>query len=705
MQQFIFAMVVGLGAGGMYAILASGLVAGFKGSGVINFAHGAIAMYTAYTWSELRLKGDIKLPWFDFLPTDTLNLPVSIHLMDPPVNGIVAFVIAMVMAAFIGLLCHLLVFRPLRHAPALNKVIGSVGILLYLQQVAVLNFGTTNRSEEGFLPSGSFRNFLNLGGDLGKDRLTLAGIAIVVGVLLSLLYRATRFGLATRAADENEKGAILLGLSPQMLAGINWVLSAMLAGLAGLLFIGIATLTPVNYTLFVVPALTAALLGNLESVGLATAAGLALGAIQSGMTDLATRDWWPEWLPKDAVTQVIPFLVIITFLYLRGHKLPVRGAVAQARQARVPEVKNRWIAPGVTLALGLIGLTVFSGIWQVALTTSLVLAIFMLSLVVIVGFLGQISLAQLSIAGVGAFAYVRLASSGTRENAFQEVVVHGPGLPAPLAMLIAVAIAVAVGLLIGLPALRIRGVQLAVVTITAAIAMEAFLFRNESIAGPGAKTNNPVPRPSWFGIDVGIANKVTNLPDRWEFALFLLIWLVVLMVLVTNLRRSDTGRRFLAVRANERAAAATGIDVARTKLLGFAVSSAIAGVAGVLFAYKITQIKYDNFDLFYGLGLLAFAFLGGITVASGAVVGGFLVGGGIFATFLADKFHGVEVYIVAVGAIGLILTAIFNPEGIVMANTEIGKMISHKFGRKPPPAGEPGGAPEPAPVPQATAGT
>ena len=706
MQQFVFALIVGLGAGGMYAILASGLVVGFKGSGVINFAQGAIAMYTAYTWSELRLTGNIKLPWFDILPTETLNLPVTLHVAQAPVNGVLAFIIAMGMAAFIGLLCHLLVFRPLRNSPPLNKVVGSVGILLYLQQVAVINFGTTNRSERGFLPQGSWRNFLNLSADLGKDRMYVAIIAVIVGVVLTLLYRYTRFGLATRAADENEKGAILLGLSPQLIAGINWVLSAMLAGLAGLLFVGISTLNPVNYALFVVPALTAALLGNLTSIAVATAAGLALGAIQSGVTDLATRTWWPDWLPKDATTQMIPFIVVVVFLYVRGNQLPVRGSVAQARQTRVPEIKHKWVAPGVTFALGLIGLIWLSGAWQVALTTSLLFATFMLSLVVIVGFVGQISLAQLSIAGVAAFAYVRLVSNGTKVNEFADVIVKGPGWPAPLAMAVAVVIAIMVGMLVGLPALRIRGVQLAVVTITAAIAIEVALFRNESVVGPGAKSNNPVPRPYFFGIDVGIFNTKSQLPDRWQFALFLLLWLVVLMLLVTNLRSSDTGRRFLAVRANERAAAATGINVARTKLLGFAISSGIAGISGVLLAFKLTQFKYDNFDLFYGLGLLAFAFLGGITVASGAAVGGFLVGGGLMAAFLSDHFHGVEVYIVAVGAIGLIVTAIFNPEGIVLANVELGRMIGHKFRKKAPPdAAGPPPLPTAAAEPQATAGT
>ena len=431
MQQFIFALVTGLAAGGMYAILSQGLIVGFKGSGVINFAQGAIAMYAAYTWSELRTTGDIALPWFDVLPGTGFNLPVRIHVADAPAPGVLAFTIALAMAALIGLLCHLLVFRPLRNAPALGKLVGSLGIMLYLQQVAVLNFGTQNRTEEGLLPKGVWSNFLNLGDQIGQGRLVLAAIAIASAVVLALVYRYTQFGLTTRAADENEKGAVLVGLSPQFLAGINWVVSAVLAGAAGVLFVGFASLSPVNYTLFVIPALVAAVLGNLQSFGWATVAALLLGALQSGVTDLGTRDFWPGWLPRAAAAAIIPFLAIIAYLYLRGDKLPMRGSLAPIKQASAPVPSNPWRAPAVTLVLGVVGIVTLTGSWRIALTTSIVFAVFMLSLVVVVGYLGQISLAQLAIAGVAGYAVVRFSSDGTKSSQFQTVVVDGPGLPAP----------------------------------------------------------------------------------------------------------------------------------------------------------------------------------------------------------------------------------------------------------------------------------
>ena len=152
------------------------------------------------------------------------------------------------MAAAIGLLAHLLVFRPLRNAPALGKVIGSVGLMLYLQAVALLNYGSGGRAPEGFVPKEPIFNFLGLGENMPRLNLYLAGAAVIMGVAVWALLRFSRFGLATRAADENEKGASLLGYSPQRLAGLNWVLSAVLAGIVGLLFVGSGSLDTTGYT-------------------------------------------------------------------------------------------------------------------------------------------------------------------------------------------------------------------------------------------------------------------------------------------------------------------------------------------------------------------------------------------------------------------------------------------------------------------------
>jgi len=684
LSSFLFALILGIGAGGMFAMLGSGIVAAFKGSGVINFAHGAIAMYATYTWSELRTEGNLQLPWFDPIPTHTLNLPVQIGVREDGFENVAGFwgqavpiTLAMVMAAFIGVLLHFCVFRPLRNSPALAKVIGSVGAMLWFQAIAQLNFGSVNRIHQGFLPQGSYENFLGLDGkSIGQDRIIVAIAALVMCAIVWSLYTFTSFGLATRAADENEKGALLLGYSPQRLALANWVLSAIMAGAAGLLYVSLATLNPVNYTLFIIPALTAALIGNLQSVPIATAGGFALGIVQSGMVNLANQTWWPEAIPASAVRETIPLIVVVLFLYFRGDRLPVRGSVGIKGQPFAPASNHPFVAAAMPLAVVLALIVIFTRQWEVALTTSLTIIPVMLSLVVLVGFLGQISLAQSALAGVSAFMLVRFSSDGSKASEFQTLVVEGPGIPHVISILMAVAVAVIVGMLIGLPALRIRGVQLAVVTITAVVAIRELIFKNETISGPGAKANNPVPRPSIFGFDVGIQGD-DFIPDNWQFSIFALVVVVVLCFAVVNLRRGGTGRRFLAIRANERAASASGIDVARSKMLGFAISAALAGFGGALVAYKLTSISFENYDVFIGLAILAFAYLGGISMVSGSIYGGLLAAGGLTTHFISHHFDDItRDYITAVGALGLILNAVItNGEGIAMMSRHSNNMM------------------------------
>ena len=166
MNDIIFYLLAGIGVGSLYALLGTGLVVVYKGSGVINFAQGAMAMYGVATFDRAWNQGEIFLPWVDILPTDSLNLPVQITLSDSgEVPMGVALVIALLMAALLGLAAHFLVFRPLRHAAPLGKVVASLGLALYLQGVALLNFGTSYPTPKSVYPNpnSAFENFLGLG--------------------------------------------------------------------------------------------------------------------------------------------------------------------------------------------------------------------------------------------------------------------------------------------------------------------------------------------------------------------------------------------------------------------------------------------------------------------------------------------------------------------------------------------------------------
>ena len=704
-QNVVFGLIAGLAAGAVFAILGAGLVVAFRGSGVINFAHGGIAAYTAYTFDQLREPGggDIRLPWVDPIPEWGLlqdlklsNLPVRIQIQENP-STFLAVVLSLLMAALIGLMLHFLVFRPLRNAPTLGKVIGSVGAFLYLQSVAVLNFGAVNRNDPGwweFTSDSDKKPPIEIGfldANLPRSTIALGITAVVVGAVVWAFFRYSRFGLATRAADENEKGAALLGYSPQLLAGANWVLSSVLAGVAGVVFLH--RTQPSQFLLLVVPALGAALMGNLTSISGAVAGGLTIGMVASAGVSLTSESWWPsDALPADGVRQFVPLLAIILVLYLRGDKLPIRGSISIGRQPRAPATNN--VLLGVLFAVGmaLMMSNIFTSAWESALTTTLIFILFMYSLTVLVGYLGQISLAQWSLAGVASWTVARLMADGTKIREFDFFVKDGPNFPLVFAFIGAVAAAVIVGLLVGLPALRIRGVQLAVVTLAAVVAIEDLLQRNLWLFGDGADTTNPMPIPRIGDTSISGFNETTSQTDNWRYTVFLVIIVAIVGVLVANLRRGAIGRRFLAVRANERAAAAAGIDVSQTKLLGFGISSAIAGVAGVMFSFKLGQLTSENFSPFVGLALLAFVYLGGITTVYGAIVGGMLVAGGLTAEFGALHFEGVTQAIInLIGAIGLVVNAIVtNGEGIALLQVDQGKHVLAGLRRDPSIAPEDG---------------
>jgi branched-chain amino acid transport system permease protein len=671
MQDIIFFLILGFGLGSLYAMLGVGLVIGYRGSGVINFAFGAMAMYGVFTFDEARNSGAIQMPWVDFLPTDWLNIPQQFDVGDGAVSTPIAFAIAVVMSVVIGLLGHFLVFRPLRNAAPLGKVIGSVGLMLYLQGVAQLHFGGSGRQPVSIVPDDPIDNFLGLGKAMPQSTLWAIGFALVAGAGLSIFYRKTRFGLATQAAAGNEKGAVLLGYSPQFLAALNWVIAAVLATVTAIIVGPIqGSLTPIGLTGLVVVALSAALVGNLKGIMTTTIAGLALGGVITLLVNWAGKEWFPQSLESGA-RQAVPLVVIAAVLFLRGKSLPLRGTIEEKRLPLAPRPVRVWQHAAIWGGIAIAAAFIFedSGsrtVFAFALTTSLIAAIVMLSMVIITGYSGQISLAQMSLAGVSAFFMARMLADGgtTATNPFP---VDGPNLPWPIASVLGVLLAIIVGVVLGLPAVRIRGVQLAVVTLAFAISLQTLYLENQSLTDLSAGAAANIPRPYIFGIDVGsVGDKGLN--DNPNFTIFVVAVLILCCFAVANLRRNDTGRRFLAVRANERAASAAGINVTRTKLLAFAIAAGFAGIGGVMLGFKQVDVSSANFVYQASLVFLAFAYLGGITSINGAIVGGLLAPAGVITVVSNYFFKEADItsYVTIIGGASLVLTAVIHPEGIAL---------------------------------------
>ena len=293
-------------------------------------------------------------------------------------------------------------------------------------------------------------------------------------------------------------------------------------------------------------------------------------------------------------------------------------------------------------ALGVVLMLLTSGSYRFGLITSLATASIALSLVVLTGMVGQISLAQAAFAGV---AGLFLSKFDTH-------------VPFPLSMILAALLATVAGILVGLPALRIRGAQLAVVTLAAAVTLEKFVFANPQILNA---TQNLIPNPKLFGADLAV--RAGRNIARLQFGWFVLAVVVILFVLVCNVMRAGSGRKMLAVRSNERAASSIGISVAGVKLSAFALASFLAGIGGTLIGYSRGQLSPDSFGVFVGLAFLATAYLGGITSASGAFVAGAIGTLGIvFVIF--DRNLNLGKYYALFSGLSLILTVILNPVGI-----------------------------------------
>jgi branched-chain amino acid transport system permease protein len=637
--QALQAVLLGAGSGSLIAALALGVVVVYRGSGVVNIATGAMAMYASYVFNSLNRDGDLLvIGW---------TVPIGDPLAVAP-----ALVVTLLVAALWGAALYVLVFAPLRSASPVAKLVASVGLLLVLQAVIVLAYGALPISVGATLS----REAVTLPADVvvPANQLILTAVVIVVAIVLWAIYRFTRFGLATRAAAEDERHLTLIGHSPMLVSGGNWMFAAMVVALFAVLTAPInGTVDPSTTTLLIVPALAAALLGGFTSFGYAVFGGLAIGMLQALIQYLGTKPWFPtaDGAPMPGIREAVPLVIILVTLLLQRRGLTGRGTLGGVRLPFAPAPRHVLLKVGIGLALAIAGFLALDSAWRLAEINTLVGVAICLSFVILTGFVGQVSLAQMAVAGFAGFTLAKLSDD--------------LGVGFPIAPLLGALGATAIGVLAAIPALRVRGVQLAIVTLAAALAIQTLVFQNPLWSGglEGAK----VPSPEFLGATFGPTDPTSlgdgDLPNPW-FGIFCAIVVAILAGFTSALRGAAWGRRMLAVRANERAAAACGVSVGQTKIVAFAVSAFVAGIAGGLSGYRFGSVTPEYFGIFASLTFLAFAYMGGISSVTGAVIGGFLVTNGLVFTAL-DRWVGVSPnYAILIGGLGLIVTVVTNPDGI-----------------------------------------
>ncbi len=641
MTDWLVFLLIGTGSGAVYSAIAMGTILTYRGSGVVNFAQGAMATYPALLYVELRDKGDLVLP---VLPWHhRISLGESLSFWP-------AFLITMIIAAIMGYLIDLLIFRHLANATHVTKVIASVGLNIALFGLSFLQFGLASRNADPILPSGTIKIDEYA---LPYDRFWFVGMAIAVGLVLWAVFRFTRFGLATRASAENQKGAELMGLSPRFLSSANWILAAVVAAAAGVLAAPVRGVTLTGFGSYLAFGLAAALAARLRSFSIATIAGVGLGMFEALSVHLKATGKVPSFLQGGFETAV-PFVVIVGVLILFGTNLPTRGVMLDDKNPLSPQPRfNPYIlVPSFAVAIWVLGFG-RSGL-RLALIQSLIVAVLTLSLVLMAGFIGQVTLAEMTFAGIGAFMLARFTDRA--------------GWPFPFSPLMAIALSTVIGTLISIPAVRIRGLQFAIVTFSGAIALEQVLFRNPKFTGVGGAAK--VPAPDIFGKAFGIGSGTPggeNVYPYKPFGFFVLIVAVLAGLLVANIRRTNVGRRMLAVRANERAAAASGIHVPRTKLLGAALGSFVASTAGALWGYSYQTFDATSFPAQAALAIIAFAYIGGIAMVSGAFIAGLLTSSGFIFTLLSNSGGAPPRWQTFAAGVGMIVVAIKYPGGIASA--------------------------------------
>ncbi|MFK4226873.1 ATP-binding cassette domain-containing protein [Streptomyces sp. NPDC019890] len=548
--------LAGLAVGSAAALTGIGLIVTYRATGVLNLAHGAIAMVCAYVLRQFAVEWGWPLP-------------------------LAAAVTLLVVAPGIGLVLDRLVFRPiaiLEVDPA-RALVASIGVFVLLVGGAALVWGSGARADAPQL--------------LPDEPWVQLAAVLLLAALVTAVTRWTRFGRELRAVVDNRTLAALGGIDADRVSAVGWAFGSFTAGFTGVLLAPYVRLDPYGLPLLVVEVIAVAVLARMKSLTVAVVSALAIGVAQAQMTRLHPSGW------EESLLQTVGANLFVVALLIAALLLPGVGAQGTVARAAEPAVR----VPGVVWLVATILFLLPLGLAGSDLQTSIqvpALAVILLSLVVVTGRGGQISLGQAAYAGLGALFTALLAA-----GRFPAL----PAMPELLALAVAVLLVAPLGLLTGWPAIGRHGLALALATLAVGVGVSRFVF-----AQPYATAGLSLSRPA------GLSS------DRAYYVVELVV-LAGALLAVAALRRGRTGRALAALRDHEPGASAAGVRVASLKLLAFVLGAALAALGGGLLGMGLRAFDPAAYDPVRGLlWFAAVVVLGADNLVGPLVAAALLVG-------------------------------------------------------------------------------
>ena len=630
-QAIFYGAVYGL----IYAVFAAGFVLVYRCTGILNFAQGEIGAFGVALFALFHVQYDV--PYW------------------------LAFAFAIVATALIGMVIELTVVRRLFDSPRLVLLIATVGVaqlLLFLR----ISLPTIERGGGFPLPfSGSWQPTDSLT-VLPREVLVLI-VAPVVIIALAIFMTRTSFGLAVRASSSNADTARVYGISVKRTSTIVWTIAAAFAAITGILVAPLLSVTPGNIVAagavaigpaLLFRALVVALIARMQSLPMTIVGGLIVGIFERiVLINVDARD-------QSIVDLYLFVAALVLVLIVVRNRRDVTGWSLSAKVKPIPDrLRSLWYvrhlpAIGFTLLFGFFAILprFLSQRSQEFLWTEIVIyALVALSITPLAGWAGQLSLGQFAFVGLGSLTMVMLRAGLDIPVPFDlwDMSVQMAWFPA---LICSTLVGVVTAIIIGIPALRARGLFLAVITLAFAVMCSNWLFRLPMFTGSEFGTATP-------RIDPPVLGSI-DFSNRRSMYYLCLVVLIVSTVVVARLRRTGIGRSMIAVRDNEDMAAASTVATNHIKRMSFAISGGIAALAGCLLITLREQVTPTQaFTPEESLRVVATAVIGGLGSIAGPVVGALWVRG------LPVVFNDTAQVRLFTSSIGLLILLMYFPGGLM----------------------------------------